>query len=213
MLPPRVALAVWCGDAEPPLYPEEARAVQGAVAKRVREFRRGRACAREALAHLGAPTRPIPVGPARAPLWPSGYVGSITHCPGLVAAVAASTAETPALGFDAEPARPLPAETRRLLLHPSERYIGADALLETVVFCSKEAIHKALFPLTEVRMDFLDVVIHVDVEQGQFTATPAPDAAVSAPGLTELRGRFAVTEEFILAVGYLNEPPAPSSPR
>ncbi len=183
------------------------------MAKRGKEFRRGRAGAREALSSLGAPPGPIPVGPDRAPVWPPGYVGSITHCPGLVAPVAAPTAEIPARGLDAEPARALPADTHRLLLHSSERHIDTDAVLKTVVFSAKEAIHTALFPLSGVWMDFLDVVVHLDAERGRFTVTAAPDATKSAPRLIELRGRFAVTEGFVLTVGYLDAIPASPSRR
>ena len=204
LLPREATLSVWAGDSEPAIYPEEARAVERAVSKRVIEFRRGRACARGALADLGVPPRAIPVGPDRAPIWPAGYVGSITHCAGLVAAVAAPIADVSALGFDAEPAKALPTETQPLLLHPTERRTGEDEVLETVVFSAKEAIHKALFPHTEVWMDFLDVVVELDTERGHFAAVPAPGGVASAHGLTDLKGRFAVTEGFVLAVGYLD---------
>ena len=203
LLPPGVAQAIWAGDAEPALYPEEARSVEGVVDKRAREFRRGRACAREALASLGLPPVALPVGPDRAPVWPPGYIGSITHCSGLVAAVAARTGEAPALGVDAEIARALPGDTRSRLLHPSERRIDADPVLETVVFSAKEAIHKALFPLSGVRMDFLDVVVRLDHERGRFAVAAAPDAASSAPRLSELQGRFAVVGGFVLTLTYL----------
>ena len=82
---------------ETTLYPEEAMAIERAVDKRRAEFTRGRACAREALSELGVPPQPIPVGTHRQPVWPLGVVGSITHCKGLVVAVAAMMSELPAI--------------------------------------------------------------------------------------------------------------------
>src|SRR5204862_697538 len=115
LFPGEVAVAVWEGDEEPPLYPEETAAVVRAVPKRAAEFARGRACARAALAQLGVSSAPLPVGPERAPIWPEGFVGSVTHCRGLVAAVAARSARVSALGLDAEPAGALPSGTERLI--------------------------------------------------------------------------------------------------
>ena len=53
----------------------------------------GRLCARTALAKLGASSVPIPSGRRGAPDWPSGVVGSITHCAGYRAATAARARE------------------------------------------------------------------------------------------------------------------------
>ena len=172
--------------------------------KRRTEFRRGRACAREALKGLGIPPGPIPVGEGRAPVWPHGTIGSITHCRGLIAAAVARTREICALGIDAEPAGALPGETRRLILHPSEHYDNEDRVLETVVFSAKEAIHKTLFPVSGISMDFLNVVVRLDPAQGRFTAAAASDAGVVAPQLAQLRGRLAVAEDVILTVGSLD---------
>ena len=62
------------------LLPEERGAVAKAVPKRVAQFTAGRVCARRALAQLGN-TEPVPIlmGEDRAPQWPAGYVGSISH--------------------------------------------------------------------------------------------------------------------------------------
>jgi 4'-phosphopantetheinyl transferase EntD len=207
LLPSAVALAVWEGEGEPALYPEEEGAIARAVAKRGTEFRRGRACARAALAQLGVPAGAIPVGVKREPLWPAGYIGSITHCAGLVAAVAAPRDLIAAVGLDAEPARPLPEGTERLILNPVERQNQGNALFDTAVFTAKEAIHKALFPLTGVRLDFLDVVVRLDRAQGRFLATPAPGARRGTPRLLDLVGSFAVRADFVLAACHIPSAP------
>ena len=72
-----------CVAAGPPiamsLTAREQASLGPADAKRVREFESGRAYAKRALAMLGMHNVDLPIGPNRAPLWPSGVVGSITH--------------------------------------------------------------------------------------------------------------------------------------
>jgi hypothetical protein len=48
-------------------------------ANRISEFATGRAYAKRALAKLGFGSIELPIGPDRAPIWPSCVVGSITH--------------------------------------------------------------------------------------------------------------------------------------
>ncbi|WP_423832395.1 hypothetical protein [Streptomyces manipurensis] len=73
-------------------------------ARRRAQFATARACARRALAGLGREPVALLPGPGGAPQWPSGVVGSITHCEGYRAAVAAPAGVVAALGIDAEPA-------------------------------------------------------------------------------------------------------------
>src|SRR3569623_1114660 len=66
-------------DEPQPIHPDEAQQVAGAVAKRRVEFAAGRACARRALTRLGIRDFVLKNGAARAPRWPRGVVGSISH--------------------------------------------------------------------------------------------------------------------------------------
>ena len=206
ILPDKTAFALWEGDTVPSLYPEEESAVKRAVASRRTEFARGRACARRALADVGAPTGAILVGEHREPIWPEGFVGSISHCEGLVAAVAARSGDVGALGLDAEPARPLPEDVRSAVLQPSELANDGHAQLETVVFSAKESIHKALFPSSGIWMDLLDVEVALDVATGHFSARPSVGAGGSDPRLTGVRGRFVEAGGFVLTLSFLEGP-------
>jgi len=86
LLPPQVAVAEEFGNVPyVVLFPEEEAVIANAVDKRRREFATARACARAALAKLGLPPVPIVPGFRGAPQWPSGVVGSITHCAGYCA--------------------------------------------------------------------------------------------------------------------------------
>jgi 4'-phosphopantetheinyl transferase EntD len=203
-----VAVTVWEGDHDPGPSPDEPATLARAVPSRVLEFRRGRACARAALEELGCPRSSIPVGPDREPIWPAGFVGSITHCADLVAAVAAKAGEIEALGLDGEPAKPLPSEVRRLVLHPAERPKLLAGGLDTVVFCAKEAIFKALFPLVRTTFGFADVIVDLDGRSRTFAARPSANASVLRPHLTLLRGRFAIAAGFVLTGCLVGAPSA-----
>ena len=87
LLPPNVVSVDTFEDRDDAwLFPEEAALVGKAVERRRREFTTGRACARRALCLLGAPVGPLLHGQRGAPMWPTGVVGSITHCDGYRAA-------------------------------------------------------------------------------------------------------------------------------
>lgn len=129
-----------------------------AVPKRKAEFLGGRYCARLALAQVaegrGGVSAPLPIGPQRAPVWPDGYVGSITHTRGYVAAAAARAERVRSLGIDSE--RIMGAETadnvREMVAVAGELEAldgaGLDALqLLTLVFSAKETLYKCLHPL------------------------------------------------------------------
>src|SRR4051812_41020395 len=74
-----------------------------AVARRRAEFLAGRYAAAMALEALGCPS-PWEVGRRedRAPSWPAGFVGSITHGGGLVAAALARSDDCAGIGIDVE---------------------------------------------------------------------------------------------------------------
>ncbi|ACO79482.1 4-phosphopantetheinyl transferase protein [Azotobacter vinelandii CA] len=131
------------------------------VAKRQAEYLAGRLCARQALQRLtGTPGVPA-VGEDRAPQWPAGVVGSITHGDGWAAALVGRADAWSGLGLDTELL--LPAERARHLaehiLTPAElgRLSGtpeAQAWLTSLTFSLKESLFKALYPLVRQRFYF-----------------------------------------------------------
>jgi 4'-phosphopantetheinyl transferase EntD len=189
------------------LFPEEATLVARATEKRRREFTTGRECARGALAAIGIPAAPILRGYRGAPLWPDGIVGSITHCAGYCAAAVARKQDLLTIGLDAEPNAALPGGVLELISLPAERArlrdlaatapaIGWDRLL----FCAKEAVYKAWFPLTGQWLGFADADITIDATERAFTAiiqVPAP--AIYGSTLASFTGSWLATEDLILA--------------
>ncbi|MBO3744792.1 4'-phosphopantetheinyl transferase superfamily protein [Streptosporangiaceae bacterium NEAU-GS5] len=182
LLPGGVAAREAFGDPPgPPLFPEEEALVARAVDKRRREFATVRRCARTALADLGFPAAPILRGARGAPTWPSGVVGSMTHCDGYRAAAVAHESAVPTIGLDAEPNEPLPDGVLGMVSLPEEhgwlKELGAAAphvRWDRLLFSAKESVYKAWFPLTRRWLGFEEAVV-----------TPALDGTFTARLLTE----------------------------
>jgi 4'-phosphopantetheinyl transferase EntD len=119
-----------------------------------------------------APRVALPAGPDRAPLWPAGFVGSITHSSGEAVAVAARRTRFASLGVDLEAIVSVPLWLADRVATPMERrWIGAkkDAGLRlALVFSAKEAWQKAQFPLSGRIFDFREVDVRFDLDVGVF---------------------------------------------
>lgn len=187
---PRAAVGVETyGD--PPdadLFPEERAFVAHAVEVRRREFATVRWCARAGLSRLGLSRVPILPGERGAPTWPEGVVGSMTHCAGYRAAAVAWAADLRCLGVDAEPDEPLPPGVLELVSRPAERAWLRESPIshaDRLLFCAKEAVYKAWFPLARRWLGFEEA--EVTLHDGTFTAR----ILASGP-LSTVVGRWAV---------------------
>jgi 4'-phosphopantetheinyl transferase EntD len=189
------AAQTWLSGEVFALFPEEARAVGNAVAKRRSEFSAGRHCARMAMAELGHLACAIPSGPDRAPVWPLGLVGSITHSAELCAAVVARSDCYRSVGIDTELIDAIPAELVDDILRPDEageinrmaRPDGAD--WPTLYFCLKEAAYKAFYPICRRIIGFQDMRLRVDPEARRFLAELP---GLFASGIPIFQGRYLV---------------------
>jgi 4'-phosphopantetheinyl transferase EntD len=195
-LPPSVAL----------LHQAERAYVARAMEARYREYVTARACARQAMTLLGLPEQALPPGPGGEPCWPSGVVGSITHCAGYRGAVVGRSAEIAAIGIDAEPNEPLPAGVLAAISLPQERTFVAELTAtrpavcwDRLLWCAKEAVYKAWYPLARRRLEFSAVQICVGVGRQTFSARlcergPLVDGRV----LTGFSGRWLVRDGLVL---------------
>jgi 4'-phosphopantetheinyl transferase EntD len=206
ILPSHVAVVEAFADlADVMLYPDEEAVVANAVDKRRREFATGRACARAALAGLGLPPVSIVPGPGGAPQWPSGVVGSITHCAGYRAAAVARESEFAAIGLDAEPHDELPRGVLEAVTSPGERARVAtlaatmpEVRWDRLLFSAKESVYKAWFPLTGRWLGFEDACVDFCLENRTFTARFLVDGpAVNGETLTAFAGRWLVANGLI----------------
>lgn len=194
------------------LFPEEELSMGRAVEKRRQEFVTGRACARQALQGLGIGPVAIPNGERGEPLWPSGVVGSITHCRGYRACAVANAEDVAAIGIDAEVHEPLPKGVLEQVAFGRERAMVVDRRagvhLDRLLFSAKEAIYKAWFPLSRRWLGFEDVELTVDLRGGAFRAALlVTGPVIDGVRLTEFRGRWCV-EDGIVATASLVLPSA-----
>jgi 4'-phosphopantetheinyl transferase EntD len=198
-----VATPAMYGAALPPC---EQALISRAVDKRRREFTAGRSAAHEALTRLGTPTPVILHAHDRAPAWPDGVVGSITHCDGFCCAVAARCGEVEALGVDVESATPLERDLAMRICSPAE--LDHFSALEPngvdwpkLAFSAKEAFYKCYSPLARTFLEFHDVAIAFWPDGGGSNGAfrvrlvrpgrPRGDIAVRCEGLWRLAaGRF-----------------------
>jgi enterobactin synthetase component D len=175
-----------------------------AVASRQRSFLAGRYCARRALEALapGLPPDPMGRGPAGEPLWPQGFVGSITHAGGFVSAAAALATDVRGLGIDTERLERFEGSAiGRLVMLPGDEAAchGLEARLRLpLVFAAKEAIFKCLYPLVGQRFWFESAALTaVNMADGTFTARLTAALAPDIGPDLRIPGRFEVDTEHV----------------
>jgi len=200
LLPPGVAL----GQADPTapatgLMPEEAAAMTRAIPARMREFAAGRRAARAAMTSLDLPPAPIPQGVDRAPLWPAGLTGTISHGAGVCLAVVTRTGDLAGVGLDLEPATPLPEDLIDTVCTPQEHARHASPLAARLIFCAKEATYKAQYARSGALLEFRDLAVTVTADATGFTATltrPCPPF----PQGTVFSGHLVIADGIIAAL-------------
>lgn len=186
-------------------FSEEAAAVEGAIAKRQIEHARGRHLAHALLDRLGASDGPLLTSSDRAPLWPEGFTGSISHTQGLCAAAVVEAAKLTSLGLDVEVTAPLKEKLWPSILTVSERAllsgIGArGALLSKVYFSAKEAVYKAVSKEAGRVLEFQEVELMVSLARGSFEARFVdPGLAARLPHVV---GRWRVRRDFIATAAW-----------
>lgn len=208
LLPPEVAVAVAVADADDyagELLPAEQACLGArAVESRRRDFTAGRVCARRALAQLGVRGVAVPSAANRAPVWPAGLVGTITHTRGYCAAAVARADEVRSVGMDAERHRELNAGVRRLIGLPEEwddiARLPDGVPWPVVLFSAKETVYKVWHPVVGTWLDFHDARITFDPASGLFTAQIVAARLAAAPvpdPPATITGRFTVEDDLI----------------
>jgi 4'-phosphopantetheinyl transferase EntD len=210
LLPDTVAVAVAPTHDAASLCPDEATLVASAGPQRRREFAAGRACAHAALRALGRDGEPIGRGGGGEPLWPAGVVGSISHAGGLAAAAAALVGDASAIGLDIESLDPplSPPDERFVLAGAAASTLGGDdhplaPYRSKIAFSAKETVFKCLYPHTGWLLEFGDVDLSLDLDNGGYVATV--DSRFCGGGLAgvALSGRFAVSHTHIFTALWL----------
>lgn len=204
LLPPGVAVAATDPRAAPPpAFPAEKAALARMAPARQREFRAGRAAIRAAMRSLGLPPAAVPMGPDRAPLWPAGLVGSLTHVPEACLAALAPAPALRGIGIDLERTGALAEELWEGVLGERERDWlrrqpdAARPRLATALFSAKEAAYKCQYPLSRRLLGFDAMRIALDPDLGRFSAEFRVPAPPFAPG-DRLAGQVAFGPGWVL---------------
>ncbi len=190
------------------LRDEERPAVLRAVKARRLEFTAGRTAARKAMAELGTLAVAIPSNTNRVPVWPTGLVGSISHCETACLAAIAHSRDVASIGIDIEPAGPLDPDFLGIVCTEAERdwLAGQDpadaGLLAKLVFSAKECAYKCQYPLTQQVFGFRTLTLAIDLETATFAAEFTRKVGVF-PNKFCLNGRFAISAGLIVTAALL----------
>ena len=199
----RIGVGQTSSDAAHDLWPGERAAMARATPARRAEFAAGRAAARAALCGIGLLPFAIPMAPDRAPVWPRGVVGSITHHDGDCLAIVARKQRLGGLGLDLEARADLPGDLWPEILTGDELdWLNAQTpasrgLLARIIFSAKEASYKALYPVSGRVVGFDAMTIQPDLDAGQFTAHLATGFGPYGSGRV-LRGHILQAEAHVL---------------
>ncbi|AJQ95628.1 4'-phosphopantetheinyl transferase family protein [Gynuella sunshinyii] len=142
------------------LNPDYHAFIQKAVTKRKSEFVAGRFCALKSLQKWGIGDAFIPVGEKRSPVWPSGIIGSISHCQSYAMAVTTQSRYSKAVGIDVEDmVEPEMADKLQdTIINPDELVLQAGIeppnVVFTLIFSMKESFFKAVYPHVGYYFDF-----------------------------------------------------------
>jgi len=184
------------------LHPDEAKIVAGAVKKRRGEFTMGRHCAREALATFEIRDFPLLSGRDRAPIWPPGFVGSLTHCDGYCAAAVARRADARGLGIDVERVQPLERSVADRICTPTELSSASERLqldreaAVIAIFSAHESVYKCYYPLAGSVLEHEDLEVTFEPD-GHFRARILCDELPAAGDVRKFEGRLAIDLHYV----------------
>ena len=184
-------------EIQEPLLPEEEPAIKKAVPKRIREYTASRTLARRAMSTLHQPTGPVLRSERRAPLWPNGLTGSLTHTDDHCACAMGLTDDIRSVGIDMEVIGRAAPNLWDRLFTPSELTVLAKSTTSdrdaTLMFTAKEAFYKLQFPITTAWLGFTDVEVQI-LSQDSFKLTVRNQPENGDPLPSEILG--VVSEPF-----------------
>ena len=154
------------------------------------------------MGELGYHTVPVLAGDDRAPIWPTGLVGSISHTHSCaVAAVGKECDGISAIGIDIETSTPLDSALYESLFSARERsWLRSqvdDALLAKVCFSAKEAAYKCQYPLSGKLFGFDGIDLELDIASRTFQAVFNHEQPPFEQGAV-IPGRFHIGPDYIV---------------
>jgi phosphopantetheine--protein transferase-like protein len=177
------------------LYPQELELISKAIDKRRHEFAAGRACARAALGAIGHAPMPILQSESRAPLWPSGILGTISHSHTWAGAAVSHTTHLAGIGLDIETVGRITLNIARKVLTGSESALFENMPAKdrqdflALLFSAKEAVYKCLSPVVPVHMGFQDAEVK-KAGPSCFEVHMSPQISQARPACSRLTGHY-----------------------
>ncbi|MFK2899368.1 4'-phosphopantetheinyl transferase superfamily protein [Dyella jejuensis] len=152
--------------------------LSNAVPKRKREYLAGRLCASEALMRAGYPQPYFPaMGTDRLPVWPQGWLGSISHSGNYATAAVVRQECHLLLGIDIQQqvSEKTMHAVQYLIAKPEELSLIEgldDSRRLTLIFSAKESLYKTLYPQVRRIQEFdAAKLVQVDVHTLTFALT------------------------------------------
>jgi enterobactin synthetase component D len=135
-----------------------------AVPKRKAEFLAGRIIVREAMEIMALPIIGIPIGMNRAPCWPEGVAGSITHSGNQVFCLLSKKNNGIGIDYEEVISGEDAADIQRSIVSEEEVSLFSEVSSDynkvlTLAFSAKESLFKALYFSVGKYFDFLEVAI------------------------------------------------------
>ncbi len=196
----------FCDDIYEKLTFDEPDCIRKAVTKRRAEFLAGRIAAMVALESLDVCEVGVATGMHRNPIWPNGYVGSISHTSERAIAVVAPEGSVTYVGIDHEAIIPMNVATKiapQILTSEEiqlfyQMNISFD-LFCTIVFSVKESVFKAIYPKIEMYINFSEArVTEISFEHRQFRAELCSTLLVGELEKGKvLRGYLRITDGYV----------------
>ena len=185
------------------IFPEEEAFIQKAVLKRKQEFIVGRLCTRKALSEIGIEGFPLLMGKDRAPIWPSGVVGSIAHTAGYCGVAIAQKIDIESVGLDVECVEQVNRDTWKHFCNQQElSQINSLAINEqqknaALVFSAKECLYKCQYPISKKWVSFHDVTISINLNKHEFEGRFLVDVGSYFKKETRLKGKYLFSNGYI----------------
>jgi len=185
-------------DYQTHLHPDEYRIISSASDKRKFEFSTGRWCSKQALASQGMYDTMILTGENREPIWPEGFIGSISHCRDQCGAIAAKNSNIKSLGFDIENIKTLRNDIGRIVCTNEEKnWISNQKqypynVLVILIFSLKESVYKCVYQHQQTKLGFKDIRITPNLE------TNTAEIIIDKPQVDlDIKLRFVITRNHI----------------
>lgn len=176
------------------------------VVKRRAEYLAGRYLCKKMLDVHGLPSI-VPSGASREPIWPAGWLGSITHTRDMAISCLCRDSDIALLGIDLEAWMDdsLASNIADTIIDQHERQLLAGPWRFSqglsLVFSAKESFFKAAFPLVKRYFDFDGVrMVDIDYAAKRFSLRVAEPLAPELPRGRILTGSFQYDEKSVFTV-------------